>query len=384
MNCSVVTSCIGASASTGAGARSRWENVSDGVTPQFKALNMNSDQKIFIGTDSGATTSKIAPSGKTARPSAPNCSSTRPMRKTGARPSSAAGSRASRISGAEPLAWSQVHGVGLAIPGPYERYGVFGKSPNLPASFCGWDVHRGLQRGAGQTGRPPHAAGRGQRRQLRRRGRGAARARETKASVLMLMPGSGLGCAFVGADGLAARPATRSPAWKPATCPCRCTCSASPANRFLRLRPRLGLRGGLHDHFRPAASAGGKTEKIPPPRTRPIHRAGEGKGAVAPQPRAKGDALALEIFDFQARVMGLHVANLVMALDPGIVIIGGGLMDPEATTPEFRGALPAPHPRNGAALSLAAAARHHQNHPRRPGRIVAGHRRGARGAVSKP
>jgi predicted NBD/HSP70 family sugar kinase len=50
----------------------------------------------------------------------------------------------------------------------------------------------------------------------------------------------------------------------------------------------------------------------------------------------KGDALALEIFDFQARVMGIHVANLVMAFDPGIVVIGGGLMDHEATTPEFR------------------------------------------------
>jgi predicted NBD/HSP70 family sugar kinase len=50
----------------------------------------------------------------------------------------------------------------------------------------------------------------------------------------------------------------------------------------------------------------------------------------------KGDALALEIFDFQARVMGLHVANLSMALDPGIFIIGGGLMDHESTTPEFR------------------------------------------------
>lgn len=50
----------------------------------------------------------------------------------------------------------------------------------------------------------------------------------------------------------------------------------------------------------------------------------------------KGDPLAQEIFDFQARVMGFHVANLVMALDPGIFIIGGGLMDHEATTPEFR------------------------------------------------
>jgi glucokinase len=50
----------------------------------------------------------------------------------------------------------------------------------------------------------------------------------------------------------------------------------------------------------------------------------------------KGDALAVEIFDFQARVMGLHVADLVMALDPGIFIIGGGLMDTETTTQEFR------------------------------------------------
>ena len=35
-------------------------------------------------------------------------------------------------------------------------------------------------------------------------------------------------------------------------------------------------------------------------------------------------------------MLGLHVANLTMALDPGIVIIGGGLMDHEATTPVFR------------------------------------------------
>ena len=34
--------------------------------------------------------------------------------------------------------------------------------------------------------------------------------------------------------------------------------------------------------------------------------------------------------------MGVHLANLAMALDPGIVVIGGGLMDHEATTQEFR------------------------------------------------
>src|SRR5262249_44033019 len=49
-----------------------------------------------------------------------------------------------------------------------------------------------------------------------------------------------------------------------------------------------------------------------------------------------GDALALEIFDFQARALGLHVASLAMALDAEFVVIGGGLMDPEATTEAFR------------------------------------------------
>jgi glucokinase len=34
--------------------------------------------------------------------------------------------------------------------------------------------------------------------------------------------------------------------------------------------------------------------------------------------------------------MGLHIANLVLALDPEFVVIGGGLMDPESTTDAFR------------------------------------------------
>jgi len=50
----------------------------------------------------------------------------------------------------------------------------------------------------------------------------------------------------------------------------------------------------------------------------------------------KGDQLATEIFDFQAKALGLHVANLAMALDPKFVVIGGGLMDPEATSTAFR------------------------------------------------
>jgi glucokinase len=42
------------------------------------------------------------------------------------------------------------------------------------------------------------------------------------------------------------------------------------------------------------------------------------------------------LFDFQARALGLHVASLAMALDPRFVVVGGGLMDPEATSEAFR------------------------------------------------
>ena len=50
----------------------------------------------------------------------------------------------------------------------------------------------------------------------------------------------------------------------------------------------------------------------------------------------EGDQLAQEIFDFQARALGLHAASLITALDPSYVVIGGGLIDPESTTEAFR------------------------------------------------
>jgi glucokinase len=65
---------------------------------------------------------------------------------------------------------------------------------------------------------------------------------------------------------------------------------------------------------------------------------------LAPKERAlalrtlaqQGDQLALGLFDFQARALGLHIAALAMALDPHFVVIGGGLMDVGATTAAFR------------------------------------------------
>ena len=295
-------------------------------------------KKIFIGTDSGATTTKFCAvwdSGETV--------STKVLQ----RPTNSQNGRDAVISGwiagvgeflaQNNLQWTQVAGVGLAIPGPYERFGVFGKSPNLPASFCGWNVYEDFKNAlAKAVGQPvPLAVGND--------GNygGVAEAQlargKTRASVAMLMPGSGLGAAFVGADGLcldgdtlAGMEAGHMPVplhllglggSKPFPCGCGRDWGCVEAYTTISSLPHLLAEKLVKypDHELAKSTATSK-EKVLSLRSR----------------AQKGDALALEIFDFQARVMGLHVANLAMALDPGIFIIGGGLMDHEATTPEFR------------------------------------------------
>ena len=161
------------------------------------------NKRIFIGTDSGATTSKIA----AVREDGEAIST-----KIFQRPTDAQNGRAAVIScwiaaigdflAQNHLQWPQVAGVGLAIPGPYERYGVLGKTANLPAGFTGWNVHADysavLARQAGRPlpltmGNDGHCGGVAEARMARG---------NQPLSVLMLMPGSGLGSAFVGQDGL--------------------------------------------------------------------------------------------------------------------------------------------------------------------------------------
>ncbi|MGA2246180.1 MAG: ROK family protein [Verrucomicrobiota bacterium] len=292
---------------------------------------------IFIGTDSGATTTKFSavfPDGEPV--------STKVLQ----RPTNSQDGRAGVIKGwvagvgefleLNDLDWSQVAGVGLAIPGPYERYGVWGRTPNLPASFSGWDVRadysaaltaqvdRSVPLVVGNDGNYGGVAE-------------ARLAREkTRASVAMLMPGSGLGAAFIGPDGLSldgdtlnGMEAGHMPvplqlleiSGKPFPCGCGRDWGCVEAYTTISGLPYL-LAEKLRKYpgHELATSTAPIKEKVLSLRSR----------------AQAGDPLALEIFDFQARVMGLHVANLAAALDPGIFIIGGGLMDVENTTPEFR------------------------------------------------
>ena len=286
-------------------------------------------RQVYVGTDGGATTSKTGAvwgDGTTV--------STRLLQ----RPTGSADGPMAVVRGwvsgiteylaQNDLEWDSVGGVGLAIPGPFQRYGVFDKSPNLPESFAGFDVHTAyagaLAERAGfavplVVGNDGNMGGVAEAQRVR--GHNAA-------AVLMLAPGSGLGCAYIDprglpldGDTLAGMEGAHMPAplhllnAKPYPCGCGRTWGCVEVYTTLSGLPHL-LAERLGDSIAPAE----------------LKQRAFGLRGLA----QKGDALACEIFDFQARALGLHVATLAMAVDPAFVVIGGGLMDPEATTEPFR------------------------------------------------
>lgn len=291
---------------------------------------------IFLGTDSGATTSKTGGVWPDGSPISLKLrqSSTNSQLGTAAVVSGWVDGVAGFLSD-NGLSWDQVRGIGLALPGPYLRFGVLGKSANLPAAFEGWNFHAdysaALAERAGRSiplicGNDGNYGGVGE----------AARARgPLRAGVLMLAPGSGLGAAYIDPNGLpldgdtlAGMEAGHMPAplhslgnIKPFSCGCGRNWGCIEAYTTISGLPQL-LAEFLprHPGHELATSTASIKDKVLSLRTR----------------AQKGDPLALEIFDFQARALGLHVANLTIALDAEFVVIGGGLIDPEATTPQFR------------------------------------------------
>lgn len=296
---------------------------------------MAAERHVYIGTDGGATTSKVGAVWHDG-----TVVSTRLLQ----RPTRSGDGPAAVIEGwvnsikeyldINQLTWDQVEGVGLSIPGPFQRYGVFDKSPNLPESFAGFDVYtayvNALAAAAGRAvplvvGNDGNYGGVAE----------AARARgSAHATVMLLAPGSGLGCAFIDRQGLpldgdtlAGMEAAHMPAplhllgAKPYRCGCGRDWGCVEVYTTLSGLPYL-LAEKLADY--PDHELARSTA---PMRERVLALRGLAQ---------KGDELAVGIFDFQARALGLHVASLAMALDPGFVVIGGGLMDPEATTDAFR------------------------------------------------
>jgi glucokinase len=291
---------------------------------------------VYIGTDGGATTSKIG--GVWADGS--TVSTKLLQRPTNAHlgPDETIRGWVDAIDGylaGNDLAWADVQGVGVAIAGPQQRYGVMDRGPNFPASFVGYDVlhHYGTALAARAGRAIPLVVGNDGNMG------GVAEAQRVRggtgtSTVVMLAPGSGLGCAFVDRHGLplegdtlAGMVASHMPAplhllgVEALTCGCGRAWGCVEMYTSLAGLPWL-LERGLTQH------RGHELASSPKPMK---ERAFALRGLAQ-----QGDALATGVFDFQARAMGLFVAMLAMALDPEFVVIGGGLMDPDATTEAFR------------------------------------------------
>jgi glucokinase len=296
---------------------------------------MSGRKHVYIGTDSGATSSKtggVWEDGTTI--------STRLAQQ----PTNAEAGTTAVVRGwmegvneyliRNDLTWDQVQGVGLAMPGPYKRYGVLDRLANLPASFEGWDFYTAyvsaLSERAGRTiplvvGNDGNYGGVGEAQHVRGK---------SKSSVVLLAPGSGLGCAYIDAHGLPldgdtlnGMEAGHMPAplhlldTRAYPCGCGRTWGCVEVYTTISGLPHL-LTERLAKYPEHALAKSPLSAK---------EKALSLRGLAQ-----KGDPLAVEIFDFQAKVLGLHAANLAMALDAEFVVIGGGLMDPESTTEEFR------------------------------------------------
>ncbi len=296
---------------------------------------MSGKRHVYIGTDSGATSSKtggVWEDGTT-------ISTTLAQQPTNSESGTNAVVRGWMEGVNEyllrnDLTWDQVQGVGLAMPGPYTRYGVLGRSPNLPATFEGWDFHGAYSKALSErAGRPvPLVVGNdgnygGVAEAHHARG-------QSKISVVMLAPGSGLGCAYVDSSGLPldgdtlnGMEAGHMPAplhlLDTRAYPCGCGRTWGCVEVYTTIS---GLPYLLTERL----------AKYPDHELAKSPLSAKEKALSLRGLAQKGDPLAVEIFDFQAKVMGLHAASLAMALDAEFVVIGGGLMDPGSTTEEFR------------------------------------------------
>ena len=293
------------------------------------------DKMIYIGTDGGATTSKVG--GVWSDGSTISTKLLQSSTNSALGPEAVVrswGEAISKYLAQHDLTWEQVGGVGLAVPGPFQRYGVFDRSANLPENFAGFDVHSAYSNAIAER------AGRAIPLTVGNDGDmgGVAEAQHARGNsngtVLMLAPGSGLGCAYIDKNGLALDGDTfagmeggHMPAplhllgAKPYPCGCGRTWGCIEVYTCLSGLPYL-LAEKLEQY--PEHDLAKSTLSMK-------ERAFTLRGLAQ-----KGDKLAVELFDFQARAIGLHVANMSMALDPRFVVIGGGLMDPEATTTAFR------------------------------------------------
>jgi len=216
------------------------------------------------------------------------------------------------------VARSAIAGIGLDVPAPSSNGVIWGRA-NLGADWVGTDICGKL---AARTGIPVHMTNDGNAAAL---GEYALR-RKHIGSLLLVAPGTGLGGGFVlpggqgfeGANGLALEVGHISVPFReddgelpPCSCGLKGCLEAWVSLVALRRRLRLELA-------KPTWQSHPLNQDDTPV---------EEKAFKLREFAERGDPLAIQIFKQQGFILGYAIADMVRTLDPGLVVIGGGLAE---------------------------------------------------------
>ena len=211
-----------------------------------------------------------------------------------------------------------IAGIGLDVPAPSSGGVIWGRA-NLGEDWVGSDIQ---QRFSAHTGVPVHMTNDGNAAAV---GEYALRPKPV-SGLLLVAPGTGLGGGFVapggrcheGANGLALEVGHISVPFREddgelPVCSCGLKGCVEAWVSLVALRRRLRLELAKREWSSHALNDGSV----------PV----EEKAFKLREFAEKGDPLALQIFKQQGFILGYAIADMVRMLDPGLVVIGGGLAE---------------------------------------------------------
>ena len=211
-----------------------------------------------------------------------------------------------------------IAGIGLDVPAPSSDGVIWGRA-NLGEDWVGTDIRGKL---SARTGVPVYMTNDGNAAAL---GEYALRPKHT-GGLLLVAPGTGLGGGLVlpggrgyeGANGMALEVGHISVPFREddgdlPVCSCGLKGCVEAWVSLVALRRRLRL-----DLAKPEWASHPLNEGDTPV---------EEKAFKLREFAEKGDALAVQIFKQQGFILGYAIADMVRTLDPGLVVIGGGLAE---------------------------------------------------------
>jgi glucokinase len=216
------------------------------------------------------------------------------------------------------IARDAIAGIGLDVPAPNSDGVIWGRA-NLAEDWVGTDIRGKLSE---RTGIPVYMTNDGNAAAL---GEYALR-KKNVGSLLLVAPGTGLGGGLVlpggrgyeGANGMALEVGHISVPFREddgslPQCSCGLTACAEAWVSLVALRRRLSVELAKPEW----ASHLLNSPDIPV----------EEKAFKLRNFAEEGDALAIQLFKQQGFILGYAIADMVRILDPGLVVIGGGLAE---------------------------------------------------------